>query len=89
MCLCKESRGHQGQPLLDPCSPLPSRYALQKSSPKHVCSCQLPGVCVNVYGVCTRIQYMCLDKEHFYIFQLGILSGVRTSGGHFDGLYSR
>lgn len=43
--------GHLGKPLLDPCSPLPSCCAFHESSPKHVCSCQLPGVCVNVWRV--------------------------------------
>lgn len=54
--------GHLGQPLVDPCSPLLSCSALDESSPKHVCSCQLESLCECLLRVhvCVR-----LDTDHF------------------------
>lgn len=46
----------------------------------NMCAAVSCRVFVWTYGVCAFIQYMCLDKEHFYIFQLGILSGERALG---------
>lgn len=62
------SGGHPGQPLLDPCSPFPPVPPPHESSPKHVCSCQLPSVCVNLWRVCMYTVHVFRQRALLHIF---------------------
>lgn len=82
-CVCGERVGGMLASLcLTPVHPFPL-VTPSMSLLLNMCAAVSCRLFVWMYGVCARIQYTCLDKEHFYIFQLGILSGERAAGDIF------